>query len=341
MLLGDLPGRSPGVVPVRRARDIVERVAPFFAQGEPTAAVDGDSLRWVIPLYAASATYPLSARVALGDARVGYLQRAGIAVIDARSGRTTLYADSVASPLTMSWRRRFPSLMAPWTAIPPGIRALLAVPREWAVAQVTAFAQVGARGGSGGNLHLPALSGGDSARPPASLPPMAIDGSLATAWPLLDASDRVAGVAVVRGGAVPATWWVAAPPGSPHWGRLLDSLRAPSTEARVAGARATGTVRGSVRVVPMADGLAFVQPVFGGGTGEGLREVRLMFRDTLRAGPTLRRLAGQGGPVAAPDFRATIARLYAVMRRALRAGDWAAFGAALDSIGRTLGEVPR
>lgn len=343
LLLGDVPGRAPGVIPVRRVSAIVERIAPFFAQGAAIPAVAGDSLRWVVPLYAASATYPLSARVALGEARVGYLQRAGIAVVDARSGRTTLYADSVDSPLTRSWRRRFPALMAPWGAIPPALRGTIGAPVEWAMAQVTAFAQVGARGGAGGNLHLPALTGGDSALPPAALPPMAIDGALTSAWPLLDASDRVAGVALVRGGGVPTTWWVAAAPDAPRWGQLLEALRAPaqpSPDAKRA-ARQGGTVRGSVRVVPLADGLAFVQPLFGGANGEGLREVRVASRDSVRSGATLRQLAGLGGPVATPDLRATVARLYAAMRRALRAGDWAAFGAALDSIGITLGEVPR
>ncbi|MHB1071522.1 MAG: UPF0182 family protein [Gemmatimonadaceae bacterium] len=340
MLLGEVPGRNPGVVPVRRVSAIVARIAPFFAQGEPAPAVEGDSLRWIVPLYAASATYPLSARVALGDARVGYLQRAGIAVVDASTGRTRFFADSAASPLTTSWRRRFPRLMAPWTAVPAGLHGVLGVPREWAVAQVTAFAQVGARGGVGGNLHLPALSGSDSALSPTATPPMAIDGSLTLAWPLLDASDRVAGLAIVRGGAVPATWWIAAPPGTAPWGRILESLRAPLPE-RSPVSRPASAARGSVRAVPLADEVAFVQPMFGGGAADGLREVRIALRDTLRLGASLRQLAGQSGAAPVRDFRSTIERLYDAMRRALRAGDWTRFGAALDSIGRALGEAPR
>lgn len=332
LLMGEPAGRRPGVIPVRDVGGIVERLVPFFTQGAPVPVVDRDSLRWVVPLYSASATYPLSARVFVGGKTLGYLQRAGLAVVDAATGSVGLFADSIPDPVAATWRRRFPGLLAPWSELPEGVRSMLPPPAEWVRAQLSAFAEVGTRAGGGGGLHPPPLDGADSAAGRDVLPPVAIDGRLARVIPLLDREEHVAGLVVSVGGAVPATWWVPAPAAPVRWGQLVDRLRA---------GPASG-VRGSVRAVPLAGAPAFVQSLYGGPTGvQGLREVRLLAGDSVAAAPTLRGLVGITVPAAEPDFRASLTRWYDAMRAAMRRGDWSAFGAAMDSIGRALGRGGR
>jgi uncharacterized membrane protein (UPF0182 family) len=127
---------------------------------------------------------------------------------------------------------------------------------------------------------------------------------------------------------------------------VLDELR--GTDSAVSGsARDAAIARGPVRAIPIAGGLAFVQPTYSW-RAQGaptLLRVSVLIDDTVHVAPTLAQLAGMPlvartatspGP-AATDLRARAAVLYARMRDALRRGDWAAFGAAFDELGRLLG----
>jgi uncharacterized membrane protein (UPF0182 family) len=98
------------IVRIRDARDRVRALAPVFAQGTTVSpAFLGDTVMWVIELYSASATYPLSAHYTLAGADRSYFRHAGTALINSRTGRVSIVSSSASDPIAVAWRARFPS----------------------------------------------------------------------------------------------------------------------------------------------------------------------------------------------------------------------------------------
>ncbi|MDQ3997171.1 MAG: UPF0182 family protein [Gemmatimonadota bacterium] len=339
LLWGDLPGPRAVLVVRRAVRDRVRALAPFFAQGTLVAPlVVADSLYWAIDLYSASRSYPLSDVITLAGAEVTYLRHAAVALVDAATGRVRLVADTTLDPIAATWRRRFPSLFADWSTVRPDLRGQLQPALDGLAAQAVAFARYADRARTPAVRRLPPSYDADTAL--AESRPMFAIGtprSIATAVPVLDEADHVAGVLVATGGAQSRTRWYPARGAGPRWGAVLAQLRPsdgrPSRDAALA--------RGPVRTVPAAGALAFVQPAYAWHLEGAPRLVQtsLLLGDTVRAAATLHDLVGgraAGTRMAPADFRGTVERLYEAMRRAARDGDWAAFGRAFDSIGTIL-----
>ena len=341
----ELPRPHPTVVSHRDVHERLETLLPFFTQGSiVTPIVLGDSLFWTVDLYAASSFYPLSRHVqAAGDDRT-YFQHAATAVIYAATGETFVVADSAAGPPALTWIRRFPTVFSPWSALPPGLRAAVPPPIDGLRAQATAFAEYGTRTDSDVPRHVIALDGADSALA-GSVPVFASPSGDATAvgLVLLDASDRVRGVVIGRGGADRQTLWYESPRLGPKWSSVLDRLRGADT-ATSTGARDASVARGPIRAIPLRGALAFAQPAYSwrGQAPPTLHHVALLSDDSMHVGGTLAQLAGAMAPSPIPaapagtDVRARAAALYARMREALRRGDWATFGQAFDELGRLL-----
>ena len=116
-------GRRTAKAEDRSHRDVRERIAllaPFFTQGrsiEPLLI--GDSLYWGVDLYSASSTYPLSRHVMLLGEDRSYLRHAAVAVVQAATGEISIVPDSVADPVTRTWRERLQSIFGTWNALPP------------------------------------------------------------------------------------------------------------------------------------------------------------------------------------------------------------------------------
>jgi uncharacterized membrane protein (UPF0182 family) len=180
------------------------------------------------------------------------------------------------------------------------------------------------------------------------------------AWtlPLLDPAGRVDGLVVGYGGAAPTARWLPTGSAGPRWADVLDAARGALGGPTVRSADATlvdpaggrrlegSLVRGRVRAVPVRGGLAFVQPTYNVGADglPALAQVTVV-TDSVRRGATLATaLTGAAPPVendASGEGRIARARaLYATLRAALRRGDWAAFGAALDALGAAVGAGP-
>ncbi|HVF40028.1 MAG TPA: UPF0182 family protein [Gemmatimonadaceae bacterium] len=99
---------------ISRRRDVTERLAtllPVFTQGSRIApAYLGDTLVWVVELYSASSTYPLSRHYRLaGDVR-SYFRHSGTAITNSETGRVVVVPDPNADPIAIAWRERFPSI---------------------------------------------------------------------------------------------------------------------------------------------------------------------------------------------------------------------------------------
>src|SRR5207248_7590334 len=117
---------------------------PFFSQGrEITPLLRGDTLYWSLHLYASSDWYPLSYRIHNGNAAMRYLYHAGVALVNAGSGKVLAVADSSLDPIASTWRRLFPELFTPRETLSPPLLAQISPPIDGAIAQAAAFARTG------------------------------------------------------------------------------------------------------------------------------------------------------------------------------------------------------
>jgi uncharacterized membrane protein (UPF0182 family) len=347
----ELPRPNPTVVSHRDVRDRLETLLPFFTQGSViTPIVLGDSLFWTVDLYAASSFYPLSRHTQLaGDDRT-YFQHAATAVVYAATGEAFVVADSIPGPVAESWIKRFPTLFAPWSALPAGLRQAVPPPIDGLRAQTAAYADYGTRADSYLPRHPVVIDGADSALA-GSVPVFALPraGVTAVSIVLLDASDRVRGVVIGKGGTNRQTLWYELPKLGPRWSTVLDLLRG-ADSATNTGARDASSFRGPIRAIPVAGTLAFTQPTYSWRSqgAPTLLHVALMIDDSLRVAPSIAQLVGSlppATPASHPmpaDLRGRAAALYGQMRDALRRGDWSAFGQAFDELGKLLaGGSPR
>ena len=340
ILWGELPSPRPVIVVRRSVRERIHALAPFFSQGSLVVPlVVGDSLYWSLDLYSASRYYPLSDPITLSGEELTYLRHAAIALVDAATGRVRLVADTALDPVASTWRARFPRLFSDWSSVPPQLRSQIQPAADGLEAQAVAFARYADGGRAPTVRRLPPSNGADTALAD-SRPVFAVGRprNVATAVPVLDEADHVAGILVATGGARSRTRWYPARGAGPRWGAVRTQLRGGDGRQ----VRDATLARGPIRTVPASGALAFVQPAYEWHL-EGpplLAQTSLLIGDTVRTGKTLREIVG-GRPNAAsrspPDFRATVSRLYEAMRRAARSGDWAAFGSAFDSLGTVLG----
>ena len=124
-----------------------------------------------------------------------------------------------------------------------------------------------------------------------------------------------------------------------RWGAVLDRVRSADTLQHE-----IGTMRTSLRVVPVAERPLYLQPTFQlrPGAPPTLVRVATVRGDSIHAGQTLAAALGAtvaGAPptvTATPDLRVRADSLYRVMREALARGDWASFGRAFDALGLAL-----
>lgn len=352
LLLGGLPYPSPKVVLRRDVRERVRALAPFFAQAERAVPVPvGDSLFWALHLYSTSATYPLSRHTTFDGRDVSYVRHAGVAVVDAHSGRVTLVADSVLDPIATTWVGAFPSLFGTRDDLPPALARALPPALDGARVQGDAIATYGSREGtlagvdpSAGALRIAQLTGADSTVAGTGTRALSFGDTVAATFPVVDMRDRLRGVLVATGGATPATWWRPLETAdAPRWATVVERLRRGGESSGTAAVDGS-VLRGRVVAIPLGERLLFSQTHYVA-RGQGapvVARVLLLAGDSLRAGRTLGELlAPAGEPAVSPapggDLRRRVGVVYEAMRSALRRGDWAAFGRAYDELGRLAG----
>jgi uncharacterized protein len=359
LLLGDLPQPGTRIFMRRDVRHRVQALVPFFTLGSQLVpVVDGDSLFWVVHLYAASRTYPLTAHARFAGGEYAYAQHAAVAAVNAHTGRVTIVADSALDPLARTWVRRFPSLFSAPGALPPALASRIPPATDGAMARAHMFARYGLLKAHEFEGHVvdgvqPDSADGDPAPALLVLP----GGGNALRWPIpvLDAADRLRGL-LVAGGETPQElrWYALARPG-PRWATVAERLRRAADSAGPARtARDARVSPGRLRAVPVGNGVAYVQTSYARQDDATVAVARVTALrgtdvDTVGVGATIpealalvEAVPGDTAAVATANpatFRARVAALYDAMRQALRRGDWLAFGRAYDALGALLGRA--
>jgi uncharacterized membrane protein (UPF0182 family) len=143
LISSNLNGRSR-ILFNRDVRDRLEKAAPFLQwDADPYVAVVDGRVVFIRDGYTTTDNYPYSQRIMLDvaarrtepeDRGVGgeanYLRNSVKAVVDAYDGTITLYAFDETDPLLQAWRRAFPGLFAPRSALSADLQAHLRYPED-------------------------------------------------------------------------------------------------------------------------------------------------------------------------------------------------------------------
>jgi uncharacterized protein len=125
----------------RDAGERLRALAPFLRwDRHAQTVIAGGRVQYLFHGYTTSTHYPYSAMVRLGEDRVNYARASAQAVVDAFSGRVTIYAVDAADPILRAWRAAYPGLLRPASEMPANLREHLRYPQTLFKAQARAYA---------------------------------------------------------------------------------------------------------------------------------------------------------------------------------------------------------
>lgn len=346
-------------------RPVVQRVrqlAPFLAWDDDAyPVIHRGRIVWFIDGYSSTANFPLSEALPMGTGSTRYLRSSAKALVDAVSGEVTIYALDPDEPLLATYRRIFPGMVQPLSAMPSELQAHLRYPPALAAAQADKLARFHVTEAdvfySGQSAWQRPVQGSAQAGSYEPLFMMAALPGETRAEFLLStpfiAADRqtMAGLLLVRND-------------PQHYGEALllelpsaDVTRGPSQiialieqdagiSAQFSLWRSPGVdlQLGQLRVVPLDSAVLHVVPLYLSAAGTALPQLqRVIVSDgvSVNMEPTLAAaIAGLGGgrsvaaratqqpsqPALPAPWAAEALRLQQAADRALRDGDFAAFG---------------
>lgn len=110
----------------RRVRDRLQALAGFVVwDADPYLVITKEGrLTWMVDGYTTSDAHPYSRSFFLQDiGRINYIRNSVKATVDAYDGTVHLYAFGDRDPLLAAYRRLFPRLIEPWSALPGELKA--------------------------------------------------------------------------------------------------------------------------------------------------------------------------------------------------------------------------
>jgi uncharacterized membrane protein (UPF0182 family) len=142
------------IILYRDVRRRLQKAAPFLQwDGDPYVAVVDGRIVFIRDGYTTTDAYPYAERIQTQMAahpdnpggqgvhgRANYIRNSVKAVVDAYDGTVTLYAFDQADPLLRVWRRAFPGLFAPRSAISADLQAHLRYPEDLFAIQANRYA---------------------------------------------------------------------------------------------------------------------------------------------------------------------------------------------------------
>jgi uncharacterized membrane protein (UPF0182 family) len=368
-------------------RTIPERVAhlaPFLTlDRDPYLVLAEGRLYWIVDGYTTSSRYPY-ARPVEG---VAYIRNSVKAVVDAYNGSVSLYVVDPADPLVQAYSRVFPGLLRPLAEMPPALLAHIRYPVDLFTLQARVYATFHMRDprvfyNREDVWAIPnELLGGT----PQPLEPyyvnLRLDPAVGEEFALI--------LPFTPRGKDNMVAWMAARSDPPNYGRLLV-YRFPKDrtvfgpmqiEARINqdptissqltlwNQQGSQVIRGNLLVVPIADALLYIEPLYLQAEGSALPELKrviVSYGTRIAMEPTLddalARLfgvpRGPGGSAPAPpaaspgtgspplpprvaDLVSEASAHYRRAQEALRRGDLATYGKEIQEVGRILDELRR
>jgi uncharacterized membrane protein (UPF0182 family) len=148
MLLSDRVNSESKIIYDRTPRERVEKAAPWLTvDGDAYPAVVEGRIVWIVDGYTTSNSYPYSNRVALNEVTadaqtnqgtvavqarqdVNYIRNSVKAVVDSYDGTVKLYAWDEGDPVLQTWRKVFPTVVQPRSAISADLLDHLRYPQD-------------------------------------------------------------------------------------------------------------------------------------------------------------------------------------------------------------------
>ena len=148
MLLSDRVNSASKIIYDRTPRERVEKAAPWLTvDGDAYPAVVEGRIVWIVDGYTTSNSYPYSNRVALNEVTadaqtnqgtvavqarqdVNYIRNSVKAVVDSYDGTVKLYAWDEEDPVLQTWRKAFPTVVQPKSAISADLLDHLRYPQD-------------------------------------------------------------------------------------------------------------------------------------------------------------------------------------------------------------------
>jgi uncharacterized protein len=126
LVLTNLLNDESRIIFNRQVAERVQLVAPFLElDSSPYPVVIDGRVKWIVDGYTTSTAYPYSERrpLVLGDraVAVNYVRNSVKAVVDAFDGDVTLYIVDDEDPIVRAWSRAFPGLLQPFGSAPEEI----------------------------------------------------------------------------------------------------------------------------------------------------------------------------------------------------------------------------
>jgi len=109
----------------RKVRERLSGLAGFIEwERDPYLVVNREGrLVWIVDGFTSSGAHPYSRSLRVGEmSRVNYIRNSVKATVDAYDGTVTIYVFDDVDPLIATWRRLFPSLFHPASAMPEDLR---------------------------------------------------------------------------------------------------------------------------------------------------------------------------------------------------------------------------
>lgn len=132
----------------RDVRSRVQKIAPFLHfDADPYPVVVDGAVQWVIDAFTTTNRYPYAqtANVSQLNAASGlnhafnYVRNSVKAVVDAYSGKVTLYVMDTKDPIIRMWASAFPGMFAKKSEVPPALAAHFRYPEDLFRVQTNAF----------------------------------------------------------------------------------------------------------------------------------------------------------------------------------------------------------
>lgn len=346
----------------RSLNERISALAPWLMlDRDPYAAVIDGKLIWIVDGYTTSDRYPYSERIG----GVNYMRNSVKVTMDAYDGTVTFYAFDETDPVLATWRAVFPGLVLDASEMPEGVRDHLRYPEDLFRVQAEVYKTYHMLDplvfyNKEDQWALPGEADG------APMDPFYVLMKL----PQEPAEDFMLMLPFTPRNKDNMIGWMAASSDPDTYGRRIVYtfpkqklvLGPQQVSARVNqdpvisqqltlwNQRGSGVLFGNMLVIPIEDSIVYIQPLYLQAEQTAmpqLTRVVVAYGDSVVMHPDLKTaLEAVFGatPVARPDGEAvdtidTARDLYLQAIEAQRAGDWAAYGAAIEQLGRALEQL--